>query len=160
MTLTAPETGLPTTDAAPPTLYLTRNYDWRDDASCRTVDPELFFPSGAGGLSAQQERNAKLVCRGCPVREECLKAAVDTGQYTGVWGGLSEAERRGMVRGGDTAFSRCLEAQQYIEERLAQKAPRRVIAGELGVSYEILRRACLYFRNEQAILAKQQGVSA
>lgn len=160
MTTTAPETCLPTTPATPPVLFLTRNYDWRDDASCRTVDPEIFFPTGAGGLSAQQERNAKKVCGNCPVREECLKTAVDTAQYTGVWGGLSEKERRGMVRGGDTAFSRCLEAQEYIEQRLAQKAGRRTIAEELGVSYEILRRACVYLRNEQDILAKRQWAAA
>jgi WhiB family redox-sensing transcriptional regulator len=128
---------------------LTRDYDWRDDATCRTVDPELFFPSGRGGQVTAMEQQAKKVCAVCPVREECLDAALEAGDYTGVWGGLSEAERRGRVRGGKTAFLRCLEAQEYIEEQIAAKVPRRVVAEQMGVSYEIVRRAVDYFKAER-----------
>ncbi|MFF6996420.1 WhiB family transcriptional regulator [Streptomyces sp. NPDC008313] len=72
--------------------------DWRDSAACRTEDPELFFPVGSTGPSLLQIQEAKAVCRGCPVQEECLRWALATGQTTGVWGGTSENERRAIKR--------------------------------------------------------------
>jgi WhiB family redox-sensing transcriptional regulator len=66
--------------------------DWRHRARCRDVDPELFFPVGTTGP-------AKAICTLCPVREECLQWALDTAQDAGVWGGLSEEERRALRRG-------------------------------------------------------------
>lgn len=128
---------------------LTRDYDWRDDATCRTVDPELFFPSGHGSEVTAMEEQAKQICSGCPVREECLDAALEAGDYTGVWGGLSEKERRGLIRNGPTAFLRCLEDQEYIEAQVNRGIPRRDVAAELGVSYEIVRRAVNYFKTER-----------
>jgi WhiB family redox-sensing transcriptional regulator len=128
---------------------LTRDYDWRDDANCRTTDPEIFFPSGRGGQVAEMERQAKKVCGRCPVREECLDAALEDGDYTGVRGGLTEAERRGMIRNGPTAFLRCLEEQDYIEAEVNRGVPRRVVAEEMGVSYEIVRRAVDFFKAER-----------
>ncbi|MEY2243496.1 WhiB family transcriptional regulator [Streptomyces sp. SAS_267] len=72
--------------------------NWREGASCRTVDPDLFFPIGNTGPALLQIQEAKAVCAGCPVREECLRWALDTGQTVGVWGGTSEAERRALAR--------------------------------------------------------------
>ncbi|MEU6277041.1 WhiB family transcriptional regulator [Streptomyces populi] len=72
--------------------------NWRDSASCRTVDPDLFFPIGSTGPALLQIQEAKAVCAGCPVREECLRWALDTDQTVGVWGGTSEAERRALAR--------------------------------------------------------------
>ncbi|MFE1292561.1 WhiB family transcriptional regulator [Streptomyces sp. NPDC058751] len=72
--------------------------DWREGASCRTVDPDLFFPIGSTGPAVLQIQEAKAVCAGCPVREECLRWALDTDQTVGVWGGTSEAERRALAR--------------------------------------------------------------
>lgn len=72
--------------------------DWRDKAACRDEDPELFFPLGSTGPAAEQIRRAKQVCAGCPARLQCLDWAVVTGQHDGVWGGLSEDERRGLRR--------------------------------------------------------------
>jgi len=63
--------------------------DWRKQALCAQVDPEIFFP-GKGGST----REAKSVCMACPVRQECLDWAVRTGQPDGVWGGMSVRERR------------------------------------------------------------------
>ncbi|MFJ2262901.1 WhiB family transcriptional regulator [Streptomyces sp. NPDC087844] len=71
---------------------------WREYAECRTVDPDLFFPIGSTGPALVQIEDAKSVCRRCPVREECLNWALDTGQSIGVWGGRSEAERRTLRR--------------------------------------------------------------
>jgi len=68
--------------------------DWRDDAACRHLDPELFFPISALGAALPQIEAAKQVCRHCPVRVPCLRWALDTGQDAGIWGGATEQERR------------------------------------------------------------------
>lgn len=72
--------------------------DWRQKAACRDMDGELFFPIGVGGLADIQTREAKSVCTRCPVMDQCLQWAVATRQDSGVWGGLSEEERRRMSR--------------------------------------------------------------
>lgn len=72
--------------------------DWRHEAACLTEDPELFFPIGNTGPALVQIEEAKAVCRRCPVTEACLKWAIDTGQDAGVWGGMSEDERRALKR--------------------------------------------------------------
>lgn len=71
---------------------------WSQEATCIGKDPELFFPIGSTGPAATQAEEAKAVCVGCPVREECLDWALRTGQDAGVWGGLSEEERRTLMR--------------------------------------------------------------
>jgi WhiB family transcriptional regulator, redox-sensing transcriptional regulator len=72
--------------------------NWFQEAICIGKDPELFFPIGSTGPAAIQAERAKSVCVGCPVREECLDWALTTGQDAGVWGGLSEEERRALKR--------------------------------------------------------------
>ncbi|MFC9161478.1 WhiB family transcriptional regulator [Streptomyces fungicidicus] len=72
--------------------------NWRGRAACRTEDPDLFFPIGTSGPALMQTERAKAVCRRCPVREQCLEWALDTGQSVGVWGGTSETERRALKR--------------------------------------------------------------
>ena len=72
--------------------------DWRHNAVCREEDPELFFPIGNTGPALLQIEEAKAVCRRCPVMEQCLQWALESGQDSGVWGGLSEDERRAMKR--------------------------------------------------------------
>ncbi|MFI8966951.1 WhiB family transcriptional regulator [Streptomyces sp. NPDC053493] len=72
--------------------------DWRHNAVCRDEDPELFFPIGNTGLALLQINEAKAVCTRCPVIEQCLQWAMASGQDDGVWGGLSEDERRAMKR--------------------------------------------------------------
>ncbi|MFI8825690.1 WhiB family transcriptional regulator [Streptomyces sp. NPDC053431] len=72
---------------------------WRMAAACREVDPDLFFPVGAGSPALAQAEEAKKVCRRCPVRDQCLRWAMDESrQVTGVWGGLTENERRSLRR--------------------------------------------------------------
>ncbi|MDX2681214.1 MULTISPECIES: WhiB family transcriptional regulator [unclassified Streptomyces] len=72
--------------------------DWRQHAACRREDPDLFFPIGTSGPALLQTEQAKAVCRRCPVRESCLEWAMETDQTLGVWGGLSETERRALKR--------------------------------------------------------------
>jgi WhiB family transcriptional regulator, redox-sensing transcriptional regulator len=72
--------------------------DWRHKAACREVDPELFFPIGNSGPALLQIDEAKQVCRRCTVMDECLRWAIDSGQDAGVWGGMSEDERRALKR--------------------------------------------------------------
>jgi len=72
--------------------------DWRHRALCRDEDPELFFPVGTSGPALAQIAEAKTVCRRCPVMSECLTWALESGQDAGVWGGMSEDERRALKR--------------------------------------------------------------
>ena len=62
---------------------------WRLDALCAETDPEAFFPEKGGST-----REAKRVCTGCTVRAECLEFALTNDERFGIWGGLSERERR------------------------------------------------------------------
>ena len=71
---------------------------WRDHAACLDEDPELFFPIGNTGPALLQIQEAKAVCRRCEVVEPCLKLAIDSSKDTGVFGGLSEDERRALKR--------------------------------------------------------------
>jgi WhiB family redox-sensing transcriptional regulator len=72
--------------------------DWRTDAACRDHEPELFFPIGATGPAVAQIAEAKSVCHRCPVASQCLSWALDHRCDSGVWGGLSEDERRALRR--------------------------------------------------------------
>jgi WhiB family redox-sensing transcriptional regulator len=66
---------------------------WQARANCMGVDPDLFFPERGAST-----REAKEVCRGCVVRDECLEYALDNGEKFGIWGGMSERERRRLRR--------------------------------------------------------------
>ncbi len=72
--------------------------DWRSIAACIEEDPELFFPVGSTGPAVEQAEEAKRVCARCDVREPCLEFAIATNQDAGVWGGLTEDERRTLKR--------------------------------------------------------------
>lgn len=67
--------------------------DWRTLAECHGVDPALFYP-GRG----ESTKEAKAVCARCPVREQCLDFALANREVFGIWGGLSERERRKVRR--------------------------------------------------------------
>ena len=66
---------------------------WQDLANCLGVDPDLFFPERGAST-----REAKEVCRGCVVREDCLEYALVNGEKCGSGGGMSERERRRLRR--------------------------------------------------------------
>ena len=67
--------------------------DWRQDAACRDLDTAIFFPD-----TDEDAATALAVCASCPVREACLEFALLTRQDDGVWGGLTENERRRVRR--------------------------------------------------------------
>lgn len=65
---------------------------WRDGALCAQTDPDAFFPE-----TGHDPLLARMVCAGCQVRSECLDYALSRGERYGVWGGLSERERRRLA---------------------------------------------------------------
>lgn len=133
---TAPAlTGLPTKRAA---LHLTRDYDWRDDAACREEDPELFFPVGLSGPALDQEDQAKAVCRRCPSRDLCLQWALETGQESGVWGGLSEWDRGGLLGQQYRTASDGTPAWKVIVE--TRRGEYEALAGQGLSGWEIAQR--------------------
>lgn len=72
--------------------------DWRSRAACLSVDPELFFPIGNTGPAIAQAAEAKMVCATCEVQEVCLRWSIENNQDAGVWGAMSEEERRSLKR--------------------------------------------------------------
>lgn len=72
--------------------------DWRSNAACLDEDPELFFPIGNTGPAIAQAERAKAVCARCEVEATCLAWALENNQDAGVWGGMSEDERRSLKR--------------------------------------------------------------
>ena len=66
---------------------------WQERALCAQTDPEAFFPEKGGST-----REAKRVCLSCEVRAECLEYALAHDERFGIWGGLSERERRRLKR--------------------------------------------------------------
>jgi WhiB family redox-sensing transcriptional regulator len=67
-------------------------HDWTAQAACNAADPDELFVTGAA------QNRAKAVCQGCVVRTECLADALDNNVEFGVWGGMTERERRALLR--------------------------------------------------------------
>ena len=80
--------------------------EWAVDAACRESDPDALFVQGAA------QNQAKVICRSCPVRISCLADALDNRVEFGVWGGMTERERRALLRRRPnvTSWHRLLEA--------------------------------------------------
>src|SRR5690349_5600245 len=74
------------------TWKMTMVVDWPSLAACRNGDPDALFVQGA------EQNVAKRICRGCPVRYECLADALDNRIEFGAWGGMTERERRALLR--------------------------------------------------------------
>ena len=67
--------------------------EWQDQALCAQPDPEAFFPEKGGST-----REAKRICMACAVRDECLEYALEHDERFGIWGGLSDRERRRLKK--------------------------------------------------------------
>ncbi len=67
---------------------------WQEQALCAQTDPEAFFPEKGGST-----REAKRICVGCDVKGDCLEYALGQDERFGIWGGMSERERRRLKRG-------------------------------------------------------------
>jgi WhiB family redox-sensing transcriptional regulator len=66
---------------------------WATEARCLNADPDVFFPEKGGST-----REAKRICGECPVRVECLEWALENDERFGIWGGMSERERRKLKK--------------------------------------------------------------
>lgn len=123
---------------------------WRDYAACAGHDrADLFFPVGQGPVAKEQTEEAKAICRTCPVTEQCLRWALETRQDVGVWGGLSEKERRrfhgrrstGNRPAGVSALDHILSNQldEYLDLEGRGLEPLE-IARELGTNVQTVYR--------------------
>lgn len=129
-----------------PTLAEVRHGDaWREQAACLDEDPELFFPEQGEWAKARQ---AKAVCQGCAVRGSCLHDALHgaqaTNDETGIFGGTTPRERRGLRRrtwtGAPVAATRDRSLLVQALER-ARQVGREQAASELGISRVALTKA-------------------
>jgi WhiB family redox-sensing transcriptional regulator len=102
--------------------------DWQEQALCAQVDMDLFFPEKGGST-----REAKSVCLGCDVKDECLEYAMDHGIRFGIWGGLSEKERRNLRKTTPRAPRLTEVAIATIGQNLLDGMPVREIAERAGV---------------------------
>lgn len=73
-------------------------YGWQEDAACRGIEPEIFFP-----VSDEEAGPAKAICGACDVRRACLIFSFQNKERYGVWGGVTEKERIDMARRGVAA---------------------------------------------------------
>jgi WhiB family transcriptional regulator, redox-sensing transcriptional regulator len=71
---------------------------WRSAAACRLSDPDLFFPVSSVGIAQREIAEALAVCASCPVQAPCREFALRTRQRHGIWGGMTEDERRQLWR--------------------------------------------------------------
>ena len=108
-------------------MYGPQERSWQTKANCMGVDPDLFFPERGAST-----REAKEVCRGCVVREDCLEYALANGEKFGIWGGLSERERRRLRR------QRAMQ-RRAIGQRLLTRL-RAGAAAALGTCGRVARR--------------------
>jgi WhiB family transcriptional regulator, redox-sensing transcriptional regulator len=86
--------------------------NWRSSGACRSADPDLFFPIARTGPAEKQIARAKMICAGCPVRQECLEFALSHDQTYGIWGGTTvedrQRDRRRRRRAAVTAAKRAV----------------------------------------------------
>lgn len=98
---------------------------WAQHGTCRTADPDALFVQGA------EQNQAKQICMGCPVRTECLADALDNRVEFGVWGGMTERERRALLkrRPNVRSWARLLDAARVEHERLEQLQEAAEVGG-------------------------------
>jgi WhiB family redox-sensing transcriptional regulator len=133
------------TNPPPPVEHVDGQRDWRLDAACAEVDPELFFPDTG---QVPQAAQAKAVCAGCAVRGPCLEAALHGPQaredHSGIFAGTTARERvRLRGRASSAEGTRFVHDRAAAEEALALANQVSIdrAARELGVSKQALRRA-------------------
>ena len=95
-------------EAEVPMTALDNRARWWSRAACSTADPELFFPISSAGLAIRQMARAKAICARCEIQQECLDYALDAGPIQGVWGGMTERERRVLKQRGRRARARAV----------------------------------------------------
>lgn len=106
-------------------LEMDNRAGWWSRAACGTADPELFFPISYSGPALRQVAKAKAICARCQIQQECLRYALDAGSIQGVWGGMTEEERRRLLRRDRRARVRAMDEHTAGPARLAGTAPSR-----------------------------------
>jgi WhiB family transcriptional regulator, redox-sensing transcriptional regulator len=116
--------------------------NWARNAQCKEAGLDTMFVRGA------EQNRAKNVCAGCPVKMECLAEALDSKLEWGVWGGMTERERRAVLkkRPNVTSWRRLFEAaraEQLAHHQNAQAAARRMAAQRAVVESTVAARTAL-----------------
>jgi WhiB family redox-sensing transcriptional regulator len=96
-----PERNAPETLSGDALIFMFRHSveaGWRSAAACRSSDPDLFFPVSSAGTAQREIAEALAVCARCPVQAHCREFALRTRQQHGIWGGMTEGERRQLWR--------------------------------------------------------------
>jgi WhiB family transcriptional regulator, redox-sensing transcriptional regulator len=108
------------------TTTTANTYEWASRGACRSEDPDSLFVQGAA------QNRAKAVCMSCPVRTECLADALDNRIEFGVWGGMTERERRALLRRRPNvrSWQRLLATAQAEHQRLIAIAVERAAEAE------------------------------
>jgi WhiB family redox-sensing transcriptional regulator len=128
--------------------------DWTEQAACRGMDPDLFFPE-RGHSTAE----AKAVCGSCPVRDTCLDEALARSERFGIWGGKSERERRRLRTQRDRHRGRPAVPPERLAHiaaivdmhiRAGDPAPISRAAAELGVTRKTIGRYLAHHRMDVA----------
>ncbi|MFF8997097.1 WhiB family transcriptional regulator [Streptomyces achromogenes] len=83
-----------------PELAAERARHWRDEAACREVDPDMFFTDNTHIV-----QQARKVCLGCPVRQQCTDYALEHGEWWGVWGGMTQTQLRTRSHRKDARYA-------------------------------------------------------
>lgn len=142
---------------------------WRHESACRWIDPDLFWPQGESAPARRQAEEAKAVCAKCPVRTQCLEWAVETRQDFGVWGGMSERERRALHRRKPRAYGRgeTSALEQILTERMdlfeaaqAKGLPPGQIARELGTNVQTVNNVLAVLADRAQLDAASEEVAA
>lgn len=109
---------------------------WMERAMCAQTDPEAFYPDKGGST-----REAKNVCRGCDVRADCLEYALDHQERHGIWGGLSERERRRLASGQTPRAHASRRHRKPLTDGQLDEVVRRYLEGQtrqhLAVVYAV-----------------------
>lgn len=105
-----------------PLIPLAEDWNWQLEATCRGMDVEIFFHPTSERRNRKQQRidQAKAICHGCPVLEECRRHALRTREPYGIWGGLSEEERAEILGVGNLRYP--------AQRRRKYPAPERITA--------------------------------
>ncbi|MFE7421144.1 WhiB family transcriptional regulator [Rhodococcus sp. NPDC057529] len=111
----------------------TGQWDWQLEARCRYLDPDVFFARDNETKPGRirRERVARRICHECPVQAVCRDYALSVGEPYGVWGGTSEADRRGFTHQPETAAQEPLRLTELYRS-LAMEADTESVECEAG----------------------------
>ncbi len=128
---------------------------WQDQALCAQTDPEAFFPDKGGST-----REAKRVCRSCEVRAECLEYALEHDERFGIWGGMSERERRRLKRQAVPAAEACPARPAVVGYSLCAAGKHLLSPANTCVNLKTGLEDCRSCRDAARARAQDRGAGA